>query len=76
MRTSKFKYLFSIIPEDTFAPNLVVSGFVSKNKLNVFQYPIPHQNRETGEVSIKKWKLFKAAFISMIQTIRISFLIK
>ena len=76
MRTSKFKYLFSILPEDTFAPNLVVSGFVSKKKLNVFQYSIPHQNRETGKVSIKRWKLFKAAFISMIQTIKISFLIK
>jgi glycosyltransferase involved in cell wall biosynthesis len=76
MRSSKFKNLFSIIPENTFAPNLVVSGYTSKNKLNVFQSLIPHRGRETGEVSIQKWKLFKVAFKSMVQTIRISFLIK
>jgi dolichol-phosphate mannosyltransferase len=76
MRSSKFKSVFSIIPENTFAPNLVISGFTSKKNLKVFQIPIPHYDRETGEVSIKKWKLFKAAFKSMIQTIKISFLFK
>ena len=76
MRSSKFKDVFFEIPEDTFAPNLVISGYVSKKNLKVFQIPIPHYDRETGNVSIKKLKLLKAAIKSMIQTIKLSFIIK
>ena len=73
MNSAKFESLFSKIPKYTFAPNLIVSGYASRKKFRIFQYPIPHKDRETGEVSIKKWKLFKAAFKSMVQTVKFSF---
>lgn len=69
MRVSAFKDEFIRIPEDTFAPNLIVSGLTSVKKLRVKQFNVMHHNRETGEVSIKKWGLFKAAFKSFKQTI-------
>lgn len=69
MRTEKFSDLFDQIPEMTFAPNLIVSGFANKNKMRILEIPVEHQNRQTGEVSIKKWKLFKAALKSFAQTI-------
>ena len=69
MRSSRFRALFQKIPDDTFAPNLLVSGFVAKANLRYNQIDVPHRDRQTGEVSIKKWKLFKAAVRSFWQTI-------
>lgn len=69
MRTSKFHDDILKIPDNTFAPNLIVSGIANIRKLRIKQFDVLHHNRETGEVSIKKWKLFKAAFKSLIQTI-------
>jgi len=57
------------IPPDTFAPNLIISGLASQLKLRVYQTDVVHTERTTGEVSIKKWKLFKAALASCRQTI-------
>lgn len=73
MRTSKFHDDILRIPDNTFAPNLIVSGIANLRKLRIQQFPVIHHNRETGEVSIKKWKLFKAAFKSLIQTITFRF---
>ncbi len=73
MRTSKFRDDVVRIPDDTFAPNLIVAGIANIRKLRIKQFDVTHHNRETGEVSIKKWKLFKAAFKSLIQTILFRF---
>lgn len=69
MRAEMFRGLFSKIPDDTFAPNLIVSGFVAKANLPYKQIEVPHRNRQTGEVSIKKWRLFKASLHAFLQTI-------
>ena len=73
MRTSKFHYDILKIPDNTFAPNLIISGIANIRKLRIKQLNVTHHNRETGEVSIKKWKLFKAAFTSLLQTIAFRF---
>ncbi len=73
MRTSAFSKVFTTIPDTTFAPNLIVTGMASKLKTRIFEVEVEHQNRKTGTVSIKKWKLFKVAFKSMIQTILFRF---
>ncbi len=73
MRSSSFESIYKSIPDDTFAPNLIVSGHVGREQLRFKQYAIPHQDRQTGEVSIKKWRLLKAASRSFLQTIAYSF---
>ncbi len=73
MRVSAFKEHLQKIPDDTFAPNLIVSGLASSKNMRVKQFTVTHHDRETGEVSIKKWKLFKAAFKSFLQTIKFRF---
>jgi hypothetical protein len=45
-------------------------------KARVVNIAVPHSNRQTGEVSIKKWKLLKAALKAFIQVIKISFKVK
>ena len=69
IRTSKFKSDILKISDNTFAPNLIVSGIANLRDIKIKQLDVTHHNRETGEVSIKKWKLFKVAFKSLIQTI-------
>ena len=73
MRVSAFKDEFAKIPENTFAPNLIVSGLASVKRMRVKQFNVVHHSRQTGEVSIKKWGLFKAAFKSFLQTIMYRF---
>lgn len=73
MRSECFKGLLKRIPADTFAPNVIISGFVNKKKLRYFECPVPHTDRKTGCVSIKKWKLLKAALRSFKQTVMFSF---
>jgi len=56
------------ISDNTFAPNLIISGLANLKNRKIKQIELIHHNRQTGEVSIKKWKLLKAAFKSFWQT--------
>ncbi|PKQ20585.1 MAG: hypothetical protein CVT66_04440 [Actinobacteria bacterium HGW-Actinobacteria-6] len=57
------------IPDTTFAPNLVVSGTLALAGARILNVPVPHQNRRTGTVSIVRWRLWKAAVKSLVETI-------
>ena len=70
MRSSVFREIFDLIPENTFAPNVILSGMAAQRKLACAEIPVMQKNRQTGEVSLKKWKLFKAAGKSFFQTVR------
>jgi len=70
MRTASFASIYCQIPLDTFAPNVILSGMVARKHLRYFEIPVPQHDRTTGEVSVKKWKLLKAAARSFAQTIR------
>jgi len=54
MRSASFAKVFDKIPSDTFAPNVIISGFVGLKKLRFKEYEVPHRERTTGKVSIKK----------------------
>lgn len=73
MRSSAFRRFFLAIPNSTFAPNVILSGLAARHRIRCFEMPVPQHDRTTGEVSIKKWKLLKAAVRSFFQTIRFSF---
>ena len=73
MKADLFKKSFCKISENTFAPNVIVSGIACKKRARIFECQVPHSHRQTGEVSIKKWKLFKASLRSCMQTILFSF---
>ncbi len=76
MRASVFAGLYDAIPDDTFAPNVIISGLAARKKMRCYESRVPQKDRQTGEVSIKKWKLFKAAAKSLFQTIRFAFAAK
>jgi dolichol-phosphate mannosyltransferase len=70
LRAPLLKAIVNQIPPLTFAPNLIISGTVSRWKMRVYECSIPHQHRRTGQVSIVKWKLWKAALRAFGETIR------
>lgn len=69
MRVSAFRSFFDAIPSGTFAPNVILSGLAARHGLRCVELPVPQHARTTGEVSIKKWKLLKAAAKSFGQTL-------
>jgi len=69
MRSEMLKKIIQKIPEDTFAPNVIISGAISKAHKRIFEMDVPHDPRRTGEVSIVKWKLWKSVMKSFFQTL-------
>jgi glycosyltransferase involved in cell wall biosynthesis len=48
-----------IIPEDTLAPSLFLAVWTMRRGLDIAFVNVPHRDRETGTVSIRRWKLVK-----------------
>ncbi len=70
IRAPLLKAIIAQIPDDTFAPNVIISGSLARAGARVYNHPVPHEQRRTGSVSIVKWKLWKSAFRSFWQTLR------
>ncbi len=67
MRSAFFMPIINKIPIYTFAPNLIISGYAGLQKAKTLEKLVPHSQRKTGEVSIKKFRLFKVSVKSFIQ---------
>ena len=76
MRAEVLCKIVEQIPKNTFAPNVIISGVLSKAGIRVYNHPVPHQGRKTGTISIVKLKLWKAAIKAFFQTVYCSFAIK
>ena len=72
MRSSALAPLLAPIPDDTFAPNVVLSGMLARSGARIAEVPVPHHDRTTGMVSILGWRAFRAALRSFGQTVRLS----
>lgn len=73
MKTEVFNDIYRRIPGDTFAPNIIIAGLAAKRKISFFEIDVLHQERKSGTVSIKKWKLWKSAAKAFFQTCRAAF---
>ena len=69
MRNDIFQECFTQLSARTFAPNVLLSSWAAIKKINFYEIPVRYEHRKTGAVSIKKWKLFRGAMISLCQTI-------
>ncbi len=74
-RKDSFDKYFNLIPDYTFAPNVILSGVALKSKMRIKIIDVEYSFRETGEVSIKKLKLLKAAIKSWWQTVTFRFIL-
>lgn len=71
IRSTVLEPLIAVIPADTFAPNVTISGGIALAELRVLNVPVEHQHRRTGSVSIMRWRLWKSALRAAWQTVRI-----
>lgn len=69
MRLDAFRDDFLLIPDEIFAPNVIVTGIACLRKMRIFEIEIPYQFRQTGTVSINKMKLLRVAWRSGVETL-------
>ncbi len=68
-RSEAFAQPAEQIPEDTFAPNILLCAHALRQRLRVRQMPVPFTPRQSGTVSIRKLRLLRAAIKSAWQTL-------
>ena len=69
MRNSFFKPVFEKLPIDTFAPNVLISGWAISQKARIKLFEVSFKNREFGTASLRKFKLLKSVLKSFYQTL-------
>ncbi len=71
MRSVTLAPLLDGIPDNTFAPNVALSGMLARSSARLAEVPVPHHERVTGTVSILGLNAVRAAVISFAQIIKI-----
>ncbi len=62
IKKSYMSELLKRFSPDVFAPNIFLSVLAIRDRQPVFHIPVKHKDRETGQVSIIRWKLLKICF--------------
>ncbi len=70
MRARVLKPIVAAIPDETFAPNILISGVLGKRRRRVLNLPVLHENRKTGTGSLTNSKVWKVAARALGQTLR------
>ena len=70
MRTSALAPLLPLLAEDTFAPNVILSGFFAQRGLRIHNLPVAYRLRRTGTLSLTKFSLWRKALKSFAQTVK------
>jgi glycosyltransferase involved in cell wall biosynthesis len=73
MRRARLAELIAGLPDDLFAPNVILSGLAVRRGLRLYETEVPHQGRRTGKASLTGVrKLVKPAMRSLRQTVAIA----
>lgn len=73
MRGTAYFALMDELPEDTFAPNVILSGYSVRSNLRIRERPVPYTPRQTGRGSIRTSRLFGIAWTCVRQTLAFRF---
>ncbi len=71
-RRSALAALLPRVPADTFAPNVILAGLFARAGYRIVEVPVSYRTRRTGQSSIVRWKLWRAAARSLLQTVRVA----
>jgi dolichol-phosphate mannosyltransferase len=72
IRRTSLVAMLRALPDETFAPNAVLSGLAARRGLRIFETPVAWEARRTGTVSIFGWRLWKGAIRSLRQSVVIA----
>ncbi len=70
MRRERLLPLLDLLPDDPFAPNVLLSGLAARAGLRVFETPIPHEGRRAGTGSLNVRRLAAGIARSFADTVR------
>ncbi len=70
------KRLMDVMPHNPFAPNIFLSVLARRDGQDLKSIPVVHKERETGVVSIIKWKLLKVCLRTTRELFAFSFSLK
>lgn len=70
MRADYLRELLPLIPAGIFTPNIMLTVLAVKSGAKLQEIPITHIERQTGAVSIVKWRLIKVCFRSAYELLR------
>lgn len=68
-RAEALRPLLARIPDDAFAPNVLLSGLAARARLRIFETPVPHHGRRTGRGSLGARRLAAGVLRSARQTL-------
>ena len=66
LRRSVWLEARELIPEDTLAPSIFLA-IIGRRRHNISDCEVPHKERSTGVVSIRRWKLFRFCARALLQ---------
>src|SRR5262249_9611732 len=67
VRRSAWLQAAPLIPPDTLAPSLFLALFLRCGRFAVAEKAVPHRARQTGVVSIRRWKLLRFCCRAFLQ---------
>jgi len=73
MRRPWLQSAVSRVPPDLFAPNVVLAGLAARERLRIYEHPVPYHSRQGGPVRLIRGRLWRAAFRSLAQTAAVAF---
>ena len=76
IKGSYLPLLLRDLPGRPFAPNIFLTVMARKDGNDLMFIPVTHKERETGQVSIIKWKLLKVCFRSARELISFAFSVR
>jgi SAM-dependent methyltransferase len=69
MRSAILSQIIAQIPDDTFAPNVIVSGALARGRVRICNLPVPHEARRTGSGSLGDLRIWRVALKALRQTL-------
>lgn len=71
MRRSALESLLPLLPDDSIAPNVLISGLAGLARLRLFQTDVQDVGAPVGTANLARWRLWKTAFRSFEQVVRV-----
>ena len=72
MRSDRLRPLLDGLPDDLFAPNVILSGLAAKAKLRIYEAPVAFIGRRHGGGSLVSFNILRPAARSLAQTISVA----
>lgn len=72
MRRTWLQAILPRLPGDAFAPNVILAGLAARGRLRIYEHPVPYHTRRAGTVSLVRFKLWRGAFRSLVETVAVA----